>query len=354
MVIHFIFYLAVPALQETGIESQPSAVEKFSEEFFSISERMVDENYRIIPDDSILVVVKGNPHYSFISRVTKDGKLPLFVPSLIPQMGMGGIQSNVSTTLELLDFLNAEGLKIGELKNKIKDKIKKYIKVKEVNVSLWSSGKFKVMVTGSVESPGVYLASPFLRLYDAIEMAGGVSSIGDIKETRLIRDGDTLLCDISKFILSSDTTVNPFLKPGDIIYIPLKRGYFIRNGEILCDRIPESEHEKIPRSVINFHGKTFPIEGITLMGEVKNPGIVPWVPGYKALDYITLAGGFTEIADATRIVVKRRDGRVVDPEVELIPGDMVYVNPKMWTHVSNFIQITSVILSIVSIMYTIR
>ena len=75
---------------------------------------------------------------------------------------------------------------------------------------------------------------------------------------------------------------------------------------------------------------------VLINGEVLFPNAVAYQPDLKLVDYIQRAGGFTQNADNSRVVIARRDGSFeqTDPEKLLVsasvrPGDQVLVLPKV-------------------------
>ncbi len=75
---------------------------------------------------------------------------------------------------------------------------------------------------------------------------------------------------------------------------------------------------------------------VLISGEVLFPNAVAFQPDLKLGDYIQRAGGFTQKADNSRVVIARRDGSFeqADPEKLLAaasvrPGDQVLVLPKV-------------------------
>ena len=89
------------------------------------------------------------------------------------------------------------------------------------------------------------------------------------------------------------------------------------------------------------HVEVFVLEyatrGVTLAGEVKTPGVYPWVAKHTVLDFISIAGGLTPAASKT-VTISRKDREQVitfqlsnsaqengggDPEVR--PGDRIFV-----------------------------
>lgn len=85
--------------------------------------------------------------------------------------------------------------------------------------------------------------------------------------------------------------------------------------------------------------KEYSTQGVSVTGEVNHPGVYPVLASRSALDAISLAGGFTPLAD-TRVTIKHRSGgeeRVtvdlkadeagvaLDDNAIVYPGDLVVV-----------------------------
>jgi protein involved in polysaccharide export with SLBB domain len=75
-------------------------------------------------------------------------------------------------------------------------------------------------------------------------------------------------------------------------------------------------------------------DGLVLIsGEVLFPNAVAYQASLGLQDYVDRAGGYTQTADVTRLVVARRDGSFVQTEdrsrVSVHPGDQVLVLPKV-------------------------
>jgi len=84
-----------------------------------------------------------------------------------------------------------------------------------------------VFLMGEVEKPGAYqIQSAGLTLLDAINLAGGPTENGNIKEIRLIREMQeqqgVKIVDLDGILAKGDFVQNYLLKDNDIIYIPRK------------------------------------------------------------------------------------------------------------------------------------
>jgi len=92
-------------------------------------------------------------------------------------------------------------------------------------------------------------------------------------------------------------------------------------------------------SVIEYRSKT-----VTVLGQVQSPGSFPLTPGMTLLQAISMAGGFTSIAQKSRVNLARNtDGKsttvVVDTEsiyegdssdIVLQSGDRLYVHERVF------------------------
>ncbi len=90
----------------------------------------------------------------------------------------------------------------------------------------------------------------------------------------------------------------------------------------------------------NPHVEVFVLEyatqGVTVAGEVKTPGVYPWIAKHTVLDFVSIAGGLTPAASKT-VTISRKDREQVitfqlsgsaqesgaDPEVR--PGDRIFI-----------------------------
>lgn len=71
---------------------------------------------------------------------------------------------------------------------------------------------------------------------------------------------------------------------------------------------------------------------VLLGGEVLVPQAVVHRPGMRAREYVLDAGGYTERADAERILIFHPNGEVtIGPDGEVLPGDRLMVMPKVDT-----------------------
>ncbi|AEY02691.1 polysaccharide export protein [Oceanimonas sp. GK1] len=100
---------------------------------------------------------------------------------------------------------------------------------------------------------------------------------------------------------------------------PNGRLVLANNGTISDIRLQDGDVITIPEKS----------DALLISGEVLVPQSVVFAPGRSAQDYIAGAGGFTEHADESRILVVRQNGEVREAaDVTLRPGDEILVLPK--------------------------
>ncbi len=85
----------------------------------------------------------------------------------------------------------------------------------------------RVRVLGEVRNPGLYHIDPTMTFDDAIALAGGSNSVGNLKKVTLVRDGEELAegLDVTR-------SVSTAVHSGDQIYVP-KTNWFSRYGAIV-------------------------------------------------------------------------------------------------------------------------
>lgn len=166
-----------------------------------------------------------------------------------------------------------------------------------------ANDKNKIYTIGAVIKPSVIPFKEDFTILDAILSSDGFSQYADKESITLVRPGQDPKV-ISSTILYKDPTVNVKLKPGDYVVVP-----------------------------------SFETDRIYVSGEVAKPLYLTYDRKMRVLDAICAAGGFTERADSSSVVVlgpgKKKTvidledvakGNNLDNNIPLEPGDHVVVN----------------------------
>jgi protein involved in polysaccharide export with SLBB domain len=145
----------------------------------------------------------------------------------------------------------------------------------------------RVFVTGYVKRPGSYSVSALSTLVAAVMRAGGPSAAGSFRDIQLRRNGGpAATIDLYDLMLRGDKNADRGLQADDIIFV----------------------------------GPVGPQVG--LIGSVNQPAIFEIKPGEKFDDVLRMAGGFSSVADKTRLTIERLDNRQVSRVTQLAwPAD---------------------------------
>jgi polysaccharide export outer membrane protein len=191
--------------------------------------------YRLQPNDVVSVQIKSSAA-SEISNLFNVGSLQNAMFASQGSLFLEGysVDAGGEITLPIIGQLNIKGLTLDEARELIQKSTDEFLNNATVIVKLTS---FKVTVLGEVKAPGHYFVyNNQATLLEALGMAGDLTSFGNRKNVKLIRQVPgasqvTLLDLTDPRILESEYY---FLSPGDVLYVePLRARTKRTNFEIL-------------------------------------------------------------------------------------------------------------------------
>ncbi len=177
----------------------------FSQERPRATDGPVDErNYVIGPEDVLHI------------RVWKEEALTMTVP----------VRSDGMISLPLINDVQASGLTLLQLRERLTERFKTFIEDPTVTVVLMEANSFKVFVTGQVRNPGVYRLRTETTLLQVIAMAGDFTEEANPRKIVIIRrehgKDKRLEINYREIIDGVNPEANVVLKPGDTIFVPLR------------------------------------------------------------------------------------------------------------------------------------
>jgi protein involved in polysaccharide export with SLBB domain len=244
------------------------------------------------------------------------------------------------TYLQAQDIM-AAGLTIDELRSKIDSELGKVYRVPHSVITPVAIRSKRYYILGAVVNKGSFAMERPMTLIEAIAQAGGLETgvfernaveIADLSHSFIVRDGKRLPLDFEKLFQQGDLTQNIAMAPNDYVFFA-----------------SSSANE------------------IYILGEVNNPGLMPYLPNASVLTAITTRGGFTLKAFRGRVLVVRgslkkpetfviNTGDILDaknPDFRLQPRDIVYVAPKPWAKAEELLDTaTSTFIQSVIVTYT--
>ncbi|MEB3255091.1 MAG: SLBB domain-containing protein [Synechococcaceae cyanobacterium] len=194
--------------------------------------------------------------------------------------GEFGLLPDGTSTLPLIGTVQLNGLTIGQATRWLTSLYARQLVRPQLTLSLTSPRPVKVTVLGEVEKPGLYPLPTFSTPVAAIQTAGGVTLNADIRRVLLRRlagpDGSQkqTVLDLAQLLQVGNQRQNPILFDGDTIVIA-------RTENPPSDEVLQLGATNLAPSSIN----------VSIVGEVKSPGIISLPANTPLMEAILRAGG---------------------------------------------------------------
>ena len=214
-------------------------------------------DYRIGAKDVLEITVFELPELNQTVRVSEDG----------------------SITLSLLGRVDVAGLTAQELEKRLVGLLDTQY-TKGAHVTVFIKEYQKVSVIGAVGNPGQYEIVGPTTLLQVIAQAGGLTAqaMNELFVYRLERNGKQtrIAIPLEDLMISGKQDLNIQLQPKDVIMVPIDQTL-----------------------------------SVFVYGEVKSPGAIPYLSSKRItlVQAIAQAGGTTEWAKRSKILIKRTDRR---------------------------------------------
>ncbi len=237
---------------------------------------LVPEDYVVGPGDEVIVSLWGSVDADLRLVVDRSGQVT------VPRVGS----------------IQVSGLKYGDLPQVINRRVAQVFKNFQSTVSLGQLRGIRIFVTGFVARPGTYSVGSLSSVVSALMRAGGPSASGSFRTIELRRGADVISrFDLYDLLTRGDRSADRVVQAGDVVHV----------GPVGTQ--------------------------VGVIGSVNRPAIVELKAGETLADALRYAGGFSAVADRSRIAVERlRDrnsGRVTelnlptDSSAPLSEGDVV-------------------------------
>ena len=156
------------------------------------------QSYVVGPGDEVKVDIYGASQKSSTYTVTPDGDIVVD--------GYGPI--------------NISGLTVKQANARIRSTLGSRYSSSSIKMTLGQTRTITVNVMGEVQTPGTYTLSAFASVFHALYMAGGVSSIGTLRNIKVFRNGKEIsVVDVYDYILNGKLSGNVRLQDNDVIMV---------------------------------------------------------------------------------------------------------------------------------------
>lgn len=212
----------------------------------------IPQDYVISIGDEILVTLWGSVDADLRLSVDRSGRITL--PRVGPVM--------------------VAGVRYADLAPTIDQRVAQVFRNYKLSASLGRLRSIRVYVTGFTQRPGAYTVSSLATLVNALMQAGGPSAAGSYRNIELRRAGKLVSnFDFYEMLLKGDKSADRALQGEDVIHI----------GPIGTQ--------------------------VALVGSVNKPAIFEMRANETLDDLLSMAGGFTAVADRSRLTVEHVDAR---------------------------------------------
>lgn len=166
------------------------------------------------------------------------------------------------------------GLRYAELNEAIDRRAAQQFRNYKLSATLGKLRSIRVYITGFTTRPGAYTVSSLATMVNALMQAGGPSAAGSYRNVELRRGGKTVSqFDFYDLLIKGNKAADRSLQAEDVIHI----------GAVGAQ--------------------------VALVGSINKPAIYELKPGETFDDLLAMAGGYTALADRSRLTVERLDAR---------------------------------------------
>lgn len=226
---------------------------------------LVPPEYVVAPGDEVLLTISGSVDADLQLPVDRSGRI------YVPRIGT----------------VQVAGVRYGDLHAAIDTRVARVFKNYQLSVSLGQLRGIRIFVTGFVTRPGTYTVSALSTVVGALMRAGGPSAAGSFRQIELRRGGASVATvDLYDLLLKGDRSADRIIQAADVVHV----------GPVGTQ--------------------------IGVIGSVNRPAVVELIPSESVVDALRMAGGFSTVADRSRLAVERLRERMAERVAELqLPKD---------------------------------
>ncbi|MBB4839725.1 protein involved in polysaccharide export with SLBB domain [Sphingomonas kyeonggiensis] len=219
-----------------------------SRDFATPATSTIPPDYALNVGDTVSIALTGSMEGSVDAEIDRDGKI------FLPNVGS----------------VSLVGVRYRDLRDRIASAIGRKYRGYDVSVSLTKLRGVRVYVTGFAAHPGAYSVNSLSTLVNAILQAGGPAAGGSFRSAKLYRNGQEVAdFDLYQLLRDGDRSHDPLLQNEDVIFIPA-----------------------VGRQV-------------AVIGSVNEEAIYEVRQGESLADTLRIAGGPTNLADDSRLILYR-------------------------------------------------
>jgi protein involved in polysaccharide export with SLBB domain len=225
---------------------------------------VVPGDYIVRPGDEVNLVIWGSVNADLQLRVDRAGRIS------VPRAGA----------------IAVAGLRSADLADAISKRVGQTFRNFQLTATLGQVRAIRVFVGGYVQHPGSITVNGLSSVLHAVMRAGGPSSAGSFRDIHLRRGGKEVgVYDLYDLLLKGNHDTDQLVQPDDVLFV----------GPVGTQ--------------------------VAILGSVNQPAIYELKPGETLDDVLRMAGGFTAVADRSRVTIERLSDRATGKVTQLdLPG----------------------------------
>ena len=252
---------------KTADVEQMEPIKRFGSNLWSHTDGDSQDGSPLVPDDYLLqagdeinISAWGSVDADLRLQIDRSGRIN------VPRVGA----------------ITLTGVRHGDLLATLTRRFDQVFKNYQLSASLAKLRGVRVYVTGFVNKPGAYTVSSLSSVANALVQAGGPSPSGSMREVQLRRGrAPVSTVDLYDILLKGDRLSDKLVQPEDVIYV----------GPVGIE--------------------------VAIVGSVNRAAIFELRPGETLADLMRMGGGFTAVADRTRLSIERLADRLSGQVAEL-------------------------------------
>lgn len=260
---------------------------------------LVNDDYILMPGDSVVVMLTGATNYSYITGITYEGRIlinlpvgPVSASTSMFQSGPAGFSPGLQYTP--VDAVAICGLNLSAARDSLDRVFRRYFRGTRCGITLLAVRTTFVSVVGEVSRPGIYKPTPLHHVSAVIDTAGGTTTFGSRSRIELRRAGKLYqIVNLDSFARTGDFGTNPTVLDGDVILVPRMIKAVVVKGAVFGKGVYRLQ-----------------ISQLTAERERISEGLYELNDGERVSDMISKAGGLTPWADFGNAYVERAGGRI--------------------------------------------
>ena len=193
----------------------------------------IPDSYVLGPGDQVVVDIFGASQETLVHTISPDGTITV--------NGYGPI--------------SLSGLSVVGAQSKLRATIGSRYQTSNLRVTVGNTRTIQVNLMGEVQAPGTYHLSAFANVFYALYRAGGVSSLGTLRNIEVYRNGKLItIVDLYKFILEGRLAGNINLQDNDLIKVPTYECLVGVTGNVKRPMFYEMRKDETVATLINYAG----------------------------------------------------------------------------------------------------